>query len=184
MTMQDQDTQSEQYDNLDANEQSGVQRMKAMLFEELENIVRTSRKLMERIQAEEWSYRPQQRDNMNTVQELVCHLAAIPSTDLLILQEHTEAEVVKLEDEYRALGTDANKLGERMSAGLESLRSYMEALPDEEFLSRRTTPFYIDHPTAQAKWLIEITTHLQHHRAQLFNYLKELGHPVNMFDLY
>lgn len=164
--------------------QSGVQRMKAMLFEELENIVRTSRKLMERIQEEEWSYRPQQRDNMNTVQELVCHLAAIPSTDLMILQEHTEAEVVQLEDEFRALGADAGKLGERMSAGLDSLRSYMEALPDEEFLSRRTTPFYIDHPTAQAKWLIEITTHLQHHRAQLFNYLKELGHPVNMFDLY
>ncbi|MEW9033951.1 MAG: DinB family protein, partial [Planifilum fimeticola] len=26
--------------------------------------------------------------------------------------------------------------------------------------------------------------HVYHHRAQLFQYLKQLGHPVNMFDLY
>ncbi|WP_370733829.1 DinB family protein [Paenibacillus dakarensis] len=36
----------------------------------------------------------------------------------------------------------------------------------------------------QAKWLIEIVTHAQHHRAQMFNYLKTLGYQVSMFDLY
>ncbi|SIT09231.1 DinB family protein [Kroppenstedtia eburnea] len=51
-------------------------------------------------------------------------------------------------------------------------------------LRRETRPFYADHALTQAKWLTEIVTHIFHHRAQLLNYLKELGHPVNMFDLY
>ncbi|WP_338463001.1 hypothetical protein V5G20_00985 [Brevibacillus borstelensis] len=42
-------------------------------------------------------------------------------------------------------------------------------------------------PTDQMRTLrelVEIATHAQHHRSQLFTYLKLLGHDVNMFDLY
>lgn len=182
--MADQETNFIQGSHAGVSGLTGVQQLKAMLFEELELIVRTSRRLMERIKEEEWGYRPQGRENMRSLQELVHHLAAVPAVDLLILQEHSKAEVSELEATYTAAAEDVHKLSVMMAAGVDSLRSYMEKLPDEQFLAKRTTPYYIDHPTAQAKWLIEIVTHAQHHRAQLFNYLKELGHPANMFDLY
>lgn len=182
--MANQETNFIQDSNSGVSGQTGVQQLKAMLFEELALIVRTSRKLMERIKEEEWGYQPQGRENMRSLQELVHHLAAVPAVDLLILQEHSKDEVSELEATYTVAAEDVHKLGAMMAAGVDSLRDYMEGLPDEEFLTKRTTPFYVNHPTAQAKWLIEIVTHAQHHRAQLFNYLKELGHPANMFDLY
>jgi uncharacterized damage-inducible protein DinB len=60
-------------------------------------------------------------------------------------------------------------------------------LSEEEFLEKVTKPFYFPEEEkghTQAKWLVEITTHAFHHRGQFFNYLKELGYEVNMFDLY
>lgn len=60
----------------------------------------------------------------------------------------------------------------------------MNGLTDEEFMQKTTQPFYLEHGSTQAKWLIEIVTHAQHHRAQMFNYLKAQGYEVSMFDLY
>ncbi|MEJ8548357.1 DinB family protein [Brevibacillus borstelensis] len=160
---------------------NGVNEIKGLLFEELELIVRTTSNLIRRIGQDQWEYKP--ADQMRTVRELVEHLAAVPSVDLLILQEepqevirHREAEISKL--------SDPEKLIEQMTTGLDDLKAYMQGLSDEEFLQKKTKPFYLEHGSVQAKWLIEIVTHAQHHRGQLFTYLKLLGHDVNMFDLY
>lgn len=163
------------------NQMTGVQLMKQMLFEELGQIVRTSSKLIGSIKEEDWAFKP--HPNMRSLRELVDHLVSVPSTDLLILKEHAEPDIRRLESDIAA-DKDKTSLAARMSAGLQEVTEYMEALDDETFLHRTTTPFYIDHPTAQAKWLIEIVTHAQHHRAQLFQYLKQLGYSVTMFDLY
>lgn len=88
----------------------------------------------------------------------------------------------RLESEHAS--SDPEKLCEWMEEGFQSLCDYMRGLDEESFLTRRTKPFYADHGSTQAKWLVEIVTHVYHHRAQLFQYLKQLGHPVNMFDLY
>ncbi|MGG1575623.1 DinB family protein [Fictibacillus sp. NRS-1165] len=159
----------------------GIKEMKELLLEELELIVRTSTNLIGKISTNHLDYRP--RENMRSLHELVLHLVSVPSADLLILQEKGEEEVGKLEAEV-ANDQEPDQWIERMKSGLQDVRSYMEQLPDEQFLQKKTKPFYLDHGTVQAKWLIEIVTHAQHHRAQLFNYLKEQGYEVNMFDLY
>lgn len=161
---------------------TGVQELKAMLMEELGQIVRTSNTLIRLLKADDWSYRP--RENMRSVEELVHHLISIPSVDLHIVKECSQEEAHKLEGQAAANGRDPDKLAAWLISGTEELRTYMESLSDDVFLHTRTTPFYVDMPTTQAKWLIEIVTHAQHHRAQLFNYLKELGHPVDMMHLY
>ncbi|WP_313731994.1 DinB family protein [Cohnella nanjingensis] len=155
--------------------------LRGLLFEELTLLVKTSVRLIGRISPADADYRP--RDNMRSLQELVHHLASIPSVDLLILQEKSEPEIRRLEAEIAA-DTDPDKLGDRMMSGMREVERYMTGLSDEDFLRKSTKPFYLEHDAVQAKWLIEIVTHVQHHRAQLFNYMKQLGYAINMFDLY
>lgn len=155
--------------------------MKKYLFEELTLITNTTAGLIRKISAEDWTYQP--RENMRSLLELVQHLVAIPAVDLLILQEKSREEVNSLEAVF-AQDRDPESLINRMTQDLDKLKAYMEALSDEDFLYKKTTPFYLPHGTEQAKWLIEIVTHAQHHRGQLFTYLKTKGYEVNMFDLY
>ena len=155
--------------------------MKKYLFEELTLITNTTAGLIRKISAEDWTYQP--HENMRSLLELVQHLVAIPAVDLLILQEKSREEVNSLEAVF-AHDRDPESLINRMTQDLDKLKAYMEALSDEDFLYKKTTPFYLPHGTEQAKWLIEIVTHTQHHRGQLFTYLKTKGYEVNMFDLY
>ncbi|MBU9711704.1 DinB family protein [Evansella tamaricis] len=159
----------------------GVQEMKQFLWEELELIVRTTENLIKKVAPDDWSYRP--RENMRSLLEIAQHLVAIPSVDLLILQEGKEEEVKKLETEI-AKATDADSLIRWMTEGLNDLKEYMNGLSEDEFIHKKTKPFYLDHGTEQAKWLVEIVTHTMHHRSQLFTYLKQTGYEVSMFDLY
>ncbi|PTX60828.1 putative damage-inducible protein DinB [Melghirimyces profundicolus] len=151
-----------------------------LLLEELQTGVRTTKKLLDRVEPEQWSYRP--KENMSSLLELARHLAQIPLVDLAILRERNEQEVKALEKETSF--DTSEELGSLMDRGFRELNDYMKALSREDFLHKRTRPFYADHALPQAQWLTEIVTHVFHHRAQLFNYLKQLGHPVNMFDLY
>ncbi|MEK3782229.1 MULTISPECIES: DinB family protein [unclassified Paenibacillus] len=156
--------------------------MKQLLFEELEHIVKTSSNLIMKISDKDWDYRP--ASNMRSLLELVHHLVSVPGADLLIMREKPEEEVRQLEGAIAADGGDKDKLIAWMNKGLADLKSYMDGLSDDDFLHKKTTPFYLEHGSAQAKWLIEVVTHVQHHRAQMFNYLKAQGYEVSMFDLY
>jgi len=156
--------------------------LKRLLFEELGLIVRTSGKLILKIRPEHWEHRP--AANMRSLGELVHHLVAVPATDLFILKEKNAEEVRELEAGIAAGGTDAEKLIASMENGTADLKRYMEELAEEDFLGLKTKPFYLEHGATQAKWLIEIVTHAQHHRAQMFTYMKTLGYDINMFDLY
>lgn len=155
--------------------------MKGLLLHELEHIVRTSSSLIGKISPGHWEYRP--RENMRSLLELAQHLVSVPSVDLLILQEQGQPDIRRVEDEINEART-AERLSAWMDKGFQDLKAYMEGLSEEDFLHKATKPFYLEQGSVQAKWLIEIVTHAQHHRAQLFNYLKELGYEVNMFDLY
>ncbi|CAM4379032.1 putative damage-inducible protein DinB [Paenibacillus endophyticus] len=160
---------------------SAVNEVKAVLLEELEHIVKTSSNLIRKISPEHWSFRP--HANMRSLLELTEHLVSVPSSDLLILQENSETVIRRLEADI-AENSDIERLIGWMATGLHEVKSYMESLSEEDFLHKSTKPFYLEHGTVQAKWLVEITTHAQHHRAQLFTYLKMQGYEVNMFDLY
>ncbi len=161
---------------------NGVPKMKEQLFEEFELGMRTSWHLIGRIRPEEWSYRP--ADNMRTLRELVHHIASLPEVDVLIAKEATESDVRAKENEYALLDCDAAALTEAMGHGFEGLKRHYGGMTDETFLNLATTPYYVDHSTLQSRWLLETTTHLFHHRAQLFQYVKALGHDVNMMNLY
>lgn len=160
---------------------SDLREMKNLLYEEMDLIIRTTSALIRRIQPEQWDYKPVQQ--MRSLKELVQHLVLVPAVDLLILQENA-AEVIRgVEKTYEEL-TDAEKLVSLLEQGTADLKKYMDSLTDDQFLHHSTRPFYHEYGSVQAKWLIEIVTHAQHHRAQLFTYLKQLGHEVTMFDLY
>ncbi|MDF2650544.1 MAG: DinB family protein [Paenibacillus sp.] len=151
------------------------------LLHELEHGVKTTQRLVSRITPEQWSYRP--KGNMRTLQELTRHLVMVPATDMAILQEKKGPEFDRIEGDVESV-TDPRQLCELMQQSYESLKAYMTSLDEDHFLNLSTKPFYSDQGSVQVKWLIEIVTHVFHHRAQLFNYLKELGHDINMFVLY
>ncbi|WP_134686146.1 DinB family protein [Brevibacillus migulae] len=160
---------------------SGVFAVRDHLLDELELAVRTSEALITRIKPEEWDYRP--KDNMRSLLELVHHLVSIPASDLAILQEKTQSEVEQVESLVHTL-TDPHELAAQMRKHAEMLRAYMLSLSEEELLHKSTKAFYLEHGVVQIKWLIEIVTHTFHHRSQLYNYLKALGHELHFFVLY
>ncbi|MBA4493860.1 DinB family protein [Paenactinomyces guangxiensis] len=151
-----------------------------LLFHELSVLVRTTRQLLSKIDGDHWTFRP--HPSMRTLHELAEHLVQIPAVDLAILQEKDQRSVQQLEAE---LSSD-NKEGliAVLETGQQQLREYMESLDEQSFFEKRTTAFYAQESSTQAKWLLEIVTHMAHHRSQLFNYLKQLDYNVNMFDLY
>lgn len=142
---------------------------------------RFTKSLVDRITPEQWNYRP--KENMRTLLELTHHLVMVPATDLAILQEKQGPEFDAIEEDVKAV-TDPQQLCELMQQSYESLKNYMLSLSEDDFLNKSTKPLYSDQGSVQVKSLIEVVTHVFHHRAQLFNYLKELGHDVNMFVLY
>ncbi|WP_232697469.1 DinB family protein [Brevibacillus daliensis] len=158
-----------------------VNEIKDLLLEELEHIVKTTSNLIRKISPEDWDYKL--ADNMRSLLELTHHLVSVPGVDLLILQEKNEEEIREREADISA-DLDKEKLIAWMTSGMEEVRKYMKGLSDEEFLHKKTKPFYLEHGSVQAKWLIEIVTHMEHHRAQLFTYMKAKGYEINMFDLY
>ncbi|TWM31925.1 hypothetical protein CHCC14821_0737 [Bacillus paralicheniformis] len=151
------------------------------MFHEMETGIRSTCHLLKKVKESDWSYRP--ADHMRSLKELASHLAAIPEADLAIMQEKEEDVIARIEKKYDALQS-ADQMAEAMQKGFAAFQTYMTSLSDEEFLTKKTKPFYLDEGMTQSRWLTETLTHVFHHRAQLFNYLKQLGYDVNMFDLY
>ncbi len=154
--------------------------VRELLMAELALAVRTTGALLEKVTPELWGFRP--REEMRTVLELANHLTQIPLVDLAILQERSQEEVHALEQALSA--SDAPHMRANMENGLNELSAYMSGLSEHDFLHKQSKPFYMEHGSTQAKWLVEIVTHAFHHRAQLFTYLKESGLAITMFDLY
>lgn len=160
---------------------NGVSQIREHLLEELELCVRTVETLLTKVAEEEWSYRP--AENMRSLFELVHHLISIPITDLAILQERSQEEVVEVEERYVHL-KNPDDIAVQYRSNYEVLRNYMLGLTEDELLHKATKAFYLEHSTLQIKWLIEIVTHSYHHRSQLYNYLKQSGHDLHFSLLY
>jgi Uncharacterized protein conserved in bacteria len=160
---------------------SGVMQIRDHLLDELELAVRTSENLIKRIRPDEWGYQP--RENMRTLLELVHHLVSVPASDLAILQEKPQPEVAQVENRVADV-TDPEQLVQEFRRNVDALRQYFVSLGEEDLLQKSTKAFYLEHGTVQIKWLIEIVTHLFHHRSQLYNYLKQSGHELHFVMLY
>ncbi|WNB91885.1 DinB family protein [Bacillus sp. NEB1478] len=154
--------------------------MTETLLDEFYVIVRTTNNLLKKADSSVYDFRP--ADNMRSFLELANHLVQIPHVDLAILQEKPEADIRMLEAKMRA--ENAGELTHVLEEGYHLLKSYFLSLSQEDFLNKETKAFYAEKGMTQAKWLVEIVTHAFHHRGQLFTYLKQTQHDVNMFDLY
>ncbi|WFA06520.1 DinB family protein [Bacillus sp. HSf4] len=160
---------------------NAVHTMRDVLLHEMETGVRSTCLLFEKVKESDWSYRP--ADNMRSLKELACHLAAIPESDLAIMQEKKQSDIAVIENRYGDFQS-ADDMTQAMKTGFEQLKTYFVSMSDQALLTKKTTPFYLEEGMTQSRWLAETFTHIFHHRAQLFNYLKQLGYQVSMFDLY
>lgn len=159
-----------------------VSRIKDLLFEEMELALTTTASLLFMIEEKHWEYRP--RENMRSLIELARHLVQVPEQELAILQEQPMEQVRSLVMSVMHV-KDAAALSEVMHRGVSALKDYMNNLDEADLLHKSTAPFFAKYqPSVQVKWLIEITTHIYHHRGQMFTYMKQLGIPVSMYDLY
>ncbi|TMW71227.1 DinB family protein [Alteribacter natronophilus] len=151
------------------------------LLAELETGIRSMEGLLKKVQMEDWDYQP--ADNMRSLKELAKHIVSIPEVDLHIFQEEEQETIQELEAKYDKLGS-ADDMIKAMYNGFEEYKGYYLSLSEEDFLTKKTKPFYLEEGETQARWLVEEVSHLFHHRGQFFNYLKQLGYDVTMFDLY
>lgn len=159
----------------------GIMEVRNHLLQEFELAVRTSSSLIRRIESEQWSYQP--KDNMRSLLQLVHHIVTIPATDLAIMREKSLPEVEQIEKEVEGL-RDPEELIRWFEAYHKTFRTYMMSLSEDELLNKSTKAFYLDQGSVQIKWLIETVTHSFHHRSQLYNYLKQIGHELHFAMLY
>jgi uncharacterized damage-inducible protein DinB len=158
-----------------------VNTLRDVIMHEMGVSVKSTTQLLQKVNETDWEFRP--ADNMRTLRELVNHLVAIPEVDLAIMKEGSEEDIHRLETEYAEL-VSKEQLASAMERGFQLYQDFISSLSPEDYLTMESKPFYADFLSTQAKWHVETVTHIFHHRAQFFNYLKQLGYEVNMFDLY
>lgn len=152
---------------------------RGLLFAELERAVANCQRLFRLAGTEHYAWKP--REGMRSFSELANHLAQVPSVDLLILRSAPEAEIVALEAEL--VRSDAEGWCAVIQDGCQQLQRLMEKLSYDNFENDSGTAYY-GRTQTYAQWLLEAITHIYHHRAQLFTYLKLLGYPVSTRTLY
>jgi hypothetical protein len=149
------------------------------LFSDIEGLRRSLAKLLPELPPRGQDWRP--REGMRSVWELATHLVQVPAVDVLISREGSIEEVHALE---QALTADTPEgLLALFDTGVETARSRFGAMSPEAFEGTVTRAFY-GHAMPAKGWLLEIVTHLHHHRAMLHTYLKIMGRPVDMSYLY
>ena len=150
-----------------------------LLLDELERIVRNCCRMFGMLRDEHLGFSP--GENMRSLRELANHLSQVPAVDLAILRGGKQEEIQALE---RAKDAGSGKdWAETMELGRSELHRYMERLTLDEFENASGTAFY-GRTQTNAQWLLEIVTHIYHHRAQLFVYMKLCGYAVDTSTLY
>ena len=160
---------------------SGTLQMRKMMLADLHHVINKTMKLMDKVKKEDFDDRL--APNMRTIGEIISHLAAVPGSDLLIMQEKSQEDVMNYEKQLQGIN-DTEALKEAMVSGYKDLTMYMESLSVYAFLNEVTKAFYADEGYTQARWLLEVITHVYHHRSQLYTYMKAKGYEVGMKDLY
>jgi len=152
---------------------------RGLLLAELERIARSCCHIARLARPDDYEFAPVR--GMRTLFELSNHLAQIPLVDLRILSGAKQEEIRELEESL----TRENVEGwcELLREGYSEVRRYMENLTFDAYENSSGTAFY-GRTQTNSQWLLEIVTHLYHHRSQLFTYLKLLGYPVNTKTLY
>lgn len=156
---------------------------RSLLLTELQFIVKNCERLLAMLKPEHAEYRPPAAEGVRvrSLSELANHLAQIPQVDIALMRGLSEEEVGRLErDLYRRDPQDMIKV---MRDGHAELNRFMEQLPMAQYEAGSGTAYY-GRTQTYSGWLLEALTHMFHHRAQLFTYMKLLGYPVDTRTLY
>lgn len=149
------------------------------LLDELGWITANCCRMLEEIPEDAYSFCPQ--EGMRSLAQLANHLAQVPAVDLAIMQGGKEKEIQDLEASLsRSNPADWVAL---MREGKDSLYRYMDHLSLDQYENSSGTAFY-GRTQTNAQWLLEVITHLYHHRSQLYLYLKLCGCDVKASSLY
>lgn len=152
---------------------------RGLLLNELDWIVANCCRLFALAKPDHLDWSP--LEGVRTLKQLANHLCQIPAVDLRIIKGDGEQEVEKYETE---LSTDsAERWCAMMKDGARDLRRFMELLSFDDYENGSATA-YFGRTQTHARWLLEVVTHIYHHRAQLFMYLKLNGYAVGTRDLY
>lgn len=156
---------------------------RSLLLTELAFIVRNSERLLGMLKPEHSDYRPAAAEGVRirSLSELANHLAQLPQVDLAIMRGLSEEEVGKLERELWR--REPHELIRVLREGLAELNRFMEQMSMTQFEAGSGTAYY-GRTQTYSGWLLETLTHMYHHRAQLFTYLKLLGYQVDTRTLY
>lgn len=147
------------------------------LFDQFNALDRSLKLLLPELPSQENDWRP--RENMRSLWELANHLAQAPAIGVSIAKGDSESVVHGREVELNRTSVDG--LLSVWEQGINELKSYFGALSQEDFENMTTTAFY-DYTAPAKTWLLETLTHVHHHRAQLFNCLKESGRDLDGYD--
>jgi len=157
---------------------------KGLLLRELEWITGNVSRLLALVKPDDLDFRPNEK--VRSLRELGHHLAQIPAVDLAIMrglkQEEIHAEEDRLTREAEERALPAGWVGV-LGGGAKDLGRFMETLSMHDFEAGSGSAFY-GRTQTYAQWLLETITHLYHHRAQFFGYLKQLGYDVASRNLY
>jgi len=152
---------------------------RGLLLNELDWIVANCCRLLALVKPEDLPWTP--REGMRTLKELANHLAQIPAVDLRIVKGDGELDVQKYEQELNS--ELADNWCAAMKDGARDLRRFMELLSFDDYENGSATA-YFGRTQTNSRWLLEVVTHIYHHRAQLFMYLKLSGYEIGTRDLY
>jgi len=152
---------------------------RGLLLNELDWIVKNCCALLKLIKPADLDWRP--ADNFRTLAELANHLGQITAVDYRIIKGDGEMEIERLEQSLAR--ENPAELAKVMQDGAVDIRRFMERLNFDEYENGSATA-YFGRTQTHARWLLEIVTHIYHHRSQLFMYLKLQGYEVSTRDLY
>lgn len=111
-----------------------------------------------------------------SVWEVCIHLTQIPTADLLIPKNYTKQQMTTYYKTNIPINVENAKV--QFITGIQELIHFFESLSEAQLSKRFTT--YWGSEYSRKEWLIQILTHLVHHRAQLYQYLLLLECDVEM----
>jgi uncharacterized damage-inducible protein DinB len=149
------------------------------LIHQLRAVGETSAALLGLCPREKLEFRP--GEGMRSLGELADHFAALPLVDLAILQG-TSSEVTETIEETLHSGRPQEWV-DIFERGIRAAAEYFESMPEEEFETRTSRAHY-GTANVQSVWLLDLVNHVYHHRGQLYVYLKMLGLPVDVENLW
>jgi uncharacterized damage-inducible protein DinB len=116
-------------------------------------------------------------ENSFSLLELACHLCNLPDDYVLILQGKIEALNKKMEaSSWPEQGP--SDIASTLNRSFQELKETIDSFSDEDF-TQKMIPWPFGEPLTPKEHLMNLITHMYHHRGQFHLYLKQLGKSVD-----